>query len=444
MNTILVIDDDKALCRSLELQLRVENYLTKSAYNVADGVDMANSLKPDLILLDLNLPDKSGLEVLPFFVENDHTVVIMTGEQNNMLVIEAMRLGAYDYLRKPLDLDGVLSVLQKVMRFINRKQQPDVPADCTGQNGFRWEMVGKHPKIVEVHKKIGLLSRSRVTVLIHGESGTGKELAAHLLHEASTPGQPFVAVNCSAVVPTLLESEFFGHEKGAFTGADKLKKGKLEHAAEGTVFLDEIGDMPLDLQSKLLRVLQEGEFIRVGGLEPIPFAARIVAATNRDLQIMIQEGAFRKDLFYRLSVSSLILPPLRERISDIPILVNHLMAKISTKMLLPLMNVDHAAMEWLMQYDWPGNIRELENVLTNACAIAKGQTLEVDDLKILTPPKSVTAERATTLAHAEKVQIEQCLDANNWNITRTAQILDISKTTLRKKITDYSINRTAL
>jgi two-component system response regulator AtoC len=443
MNSILIIDDDQALCRSLELQLKDKNYHTKSACNVAEGMLMANSFTPDLILLDLNLPDKSGLDVLPHFVANGHTVVIMTGELKNKLAIEAMRLGAFDYLRKPLDLDNVLSVLKKVMCFIKKKKPPGVNPDYSEQNESRWELIGAHPKIVDVHKHIGLLARNRVTVLIHGESGTGKELAARILHETSSPGKPFVAVNCSAVVPSLLESEFFGHEKGAFTGADRLKTGKLEYADGGTVFLDEIGDMPLDLQSKLLRVLQEEEFVRVGGLEPISFKARIVAASNKDLQLMIQEGKFRKDLFYRLSVSSLTLPPLRERITDIPILVNFLISKISKKLLLPFIGVDDDAMKWLMHYDWPGNIRELENVLTNASAMSKSQILEVDDLKTLTPsrPREKLQEHPATLAQAEKVQIEKSLDTNNWNITKTAQILDISPTTLRKKIADYSLKK---
>ncbi|MDW7771942.1 MAG: sigma-54 dependent transcriptional regulator [Desulfobulbaceae bacterium] len=443
MNTILIVDDDLALCRSLELQLDVRKYQIRSAYNAADAKCLACSFKPDLILLDLNLPDQSGLEILPFLVANDYTVVIMTGEPKNSLVVEAMLLGAYDYLKKPLDLDDVADLLKKTMRFIRRKKQQEADPESSGRYESGWEIIGEHPSIIEVLKQIGLLARNRVTVLIQGESGTGKELAARILHLAGTPGQPFVAVNCSAVVPTLLESEFFGHERGAFTGADRLKIGKIEHAAGGTVFLDEIGDMTLDLQSKFLRVLQEEEFVRVGGLEPIPFAARIVAATNKDLQLMIEQEKFREDLFYRLSVATLNLPSLRERMSDVPILVDHLLAKISRKLGVSPIGVDHEAMEWLMRYDWPGNIRELENVLMSACAMAKGQILAADDLKILTSreAREVGNGHSVTLAQAEKLQIEKSLEANNWNITRTAQILDISQTTLRKKIADYALRR---
>jgi two-component system, NtrC family, response regulator AtoC len=443
MNTILIVDDDRALCRSLELQLGTGEYQIRSAYNAADAEDLACSFMPDLVLLDLNLPDRSGLEILPFLIAHDRTVVIMTGEPKNRLVVDAMLHGAYDYLKKPLDLDEVADLLAKAMHYVRRKKQQQTDQDSSGQNVSGWEMAGEHPRIIEIHKQIGLLARNRVTVLIQGESGTGKELVARILHEAGAPGQPFVAVNCSAVVPTLLESEFFGHEKGSFTGADRLKIGKLEHAADGTVFLDEIGDMPLDLQSKFLRVLQEEEFVRVGGLEPIPFAARIVAATNKDLHHMIRQGRFREDLYYRLSVAILDLPPLRERMTDIPILVKSLLARISRKLRMPPVGVDRDAMKRLMLHDWPGNIRELENVLMNACALAKGQTLGPDDLHIVSPYGAGREQEASpvTLAHAEKLQIKKSLEANNWNITRTAQVLDISPTTLRKKIADYSLRR---
>lgn len=443
MNTILIVDDDHALCRSLELQLGSTKYQTRSAYNAADAKYLSCSFKPDLILLDLNLPDQSGLEILPFLVENDHTVVIMTGEPRNRLVVEAMQLGAYDYLKKPLDLNEMVALLDKAMRFIRKKKRQGAESEPSAWNASEREMIGEHPTLIEVHKQIGLLARNRVTVLIQGESGTGKELAARILHDAGSPGRPFVAVNCSAVVPTLLESEFFGHEKGAFTGADRRKTGKFEFAADGTVFLDEIGDMPQDLQCKLLRVLQEEEFVRVGGLAPIPFAARIVAATNKDLQMMIRQGRFREDLFYRLSVATLQLPSLRERVTDIPILVHYLLVKIGGKLGFRTMGIEREGLERLMGYDWPGNIRELENVLMNACALAKGRTLGPDDLYLLAHPGSGRGSdgHPVTLAHAEKEQIEKSLDANDWNITRTARILAISPTTLRKKIADYALRK---
>jgi two-component system response regulator AtoC len=304
------------------------------------------------------------------------------------------------------------------------------------------EMIGSHPRMMEVHKTIGLLSRSRLTVLIQGESGTGKELAARILHNASASDKPFVAVNCSAVVPTLLESEFFGHERGAFTGADKVKIGKLQYAGEGTVFLDEIGDMPLDLQGKLLRVLQEEEFVRVGGLEHIRLQARIVAATHHDLEKLIREEKFRRDLYYRLAVSSIILPPLRERRSDIAQLVEFLLRKISGKLNRTVATVSESALQHLMHYDWPGNIRELENVLTRAAALSSRKVLQRSDLDTLTMETAGTpadTDMPLTLFGVEKKHIEKVLIMNNWNITRSAQMLDISRTTLRKKIKDYQL-----
>jgi two-component system response regulator AtoC len=307
-------------------------------------------------------------------------------------------------------------------------------------------MVGSHPKMIELLKHIGLLSRSRVTVLIQGESGTGKELVARILHESSAPGMPFVAMNCSAFVPTLLESELFGYEKGAFTGADRTKIGKMEFAGSGTVFLDEIGDMPLDLQSKLLRVLQEEEFVRVGGLETIPLKARVVAATHRDMQRMVEEGRFRQDLFYRLNVSTLTIPPLRERREDIPLLVESLLARISAKLHCDLPSVSEAAMRRMIDYDWPGNVRELENVLTRAVAFSRDNRILAEDIvwqqtTAAVPAAAPPAATPATLAEAEKEHIEKTLARHDWNITHTARELAISPTTLRKKINDFDIRK---
>ena len=443
MSKILIIEDDKDLCRVLELQLQLENYQTNTAFNATDGLRHAETQQPDIVLLDLNLPDESGLKILPALLAAGPSVVIMTGDSSNKLVVEAMRLGAFDYLRKPLDLHNVFLVLKKVQRHRRALAKDTNGDEHSGPGNSRWEIIGAHPRILEIHKNIGLLSRSRVTVLILGESGTGKELVAHVLHEASAPGQPFVAINCSAVVPTLLESEFFGHEKGAFTGADSRKIGKLEHAATGTVFLDEIGDMAPDLQGKLLRVLQEEEFTRVGGLDPIPLKARCIAATHTDLEEKVRAGKFREDLLYRLRVATLNMPPLREIKSDIPIMIDFLMGKISIKLHQPVLNIEQAAMDTLMAYDWPGNVRQLENVLTRAIAIAKGSVLELQDLEAIMPMPQrhqlTPDDDCIRLEDMEKVHITKILTAQEWNITRTARSLNISPTTLRKKINDYGI-----
>jgi two-component system response regulator AtoC len=303
-------------------------------------------------------------------------------------------------------------------------------------------MLGQDPKILELHKRLGLLARSRVPVLIQGESGTGKELAARILHRAATPDGPFVAVNCSAVVPSLVESEFFGHEKGAFTGADQRKLGKVEHAAGGTLFFDEIGEMPLHLQAKFLRVLQELEFVRVGGLRSIPVQARFLAATNRDLTTAVRAGTFREDLYHRLGVVAVTIPPLRERRGDIPVLAQGLLGRIASKLGRTATRLSEDALRLLSSQQWPGNVRELENVITRALALSPSATLSADELRFHLattggePPPSRTP---TTLADAERDHIARTLAAQGWNISRTARTLEISPTTLRKKIQDYSL-----
>lgn len=447
MSVILIIDDDKLLCRSLQIQLEAIGHTTYLAHTMQEGIDTAALVGPELILLDLNLPDQSGLFGLPALLEQGHDlcVVIMTGNPDNKAVIDSMRKGAFDYLRKPLDLDELFAMVEKVETRKQKGQSPQRDQPAAARPSLD-DLVGAHPAMIELLKQIGLLSRSRVTVLIQGESGTGKELVAKILHTSSSPGMPFVAINCSAVVPTLLESELFGYEKGAFTGADKTKIGKMEFAGEGTVFLDEIGDMPLDLQSKLLRVLQEEEFVRVGGLETIPLKARIMAATHRDLQGMVEQRQFRQDLFYRLNVSTLNIPPLRSRREDIPLLVDSLLARISQKLHSDMHAVSEAAMEKMMLYDWPGNVRELENVLTRAVALSRDGRILAEDIvwqQSRTPSAAEPQAGPFTLAEAEKHHIAKALQDNDWNITHTAQKLAISPTTLRKKINDFDIRKPA-
>lgn len=440
---ILIIDDEQALCRSLQVSLGLKGHDVRMVFSAEDGIAEAAEFRPEVVFLDINLPGKSGLEALPGIVELpcDPTVVIMTGESDNFIAVQAMRSGAFDYLRKPLELNAIFAMLVRVEG--HRCREAELPAQITSlADKNHPNMIGTHPDIIDLHKKIGLLSRSKVTVLIQGESGTGKELAARILHDARDPEKPFVDINCSAVVSTLLESEFFGHEKGAFTGADRLKIGKLEYAGEGTVFFDEIGDMPLGLQGKLLRVLQEGEFVRVGGLETLPFRARFVSATHWDLEKLVKEGKFRKDLFYRIAVSTLYLPPLRERCNDIPQLVEALLAKISRQLQCPLPVIKDEAMQRLMDHSWPGNVRELENVLTRSVALATDSVLADGDICIeqsRREPVVPVQAAPVTLAEAEKRHVEMTLNQLHWNITQTAKQLEISPTTLRKKISDYSI-----
>ena len=441
---ILIIDDDQALCRSMQVSLDLQQHEVQTTFSAQAGREALHSFSPEVVFLDINLPDQSGLQTLPALVSTDISpaVIVMTGESDNLIAVQAMREGAFDYLRKPLDMDDIFAMLERVKA--NRcqpekegKARSIVEADFSQVN-----IVGLHPDIIDLHKKIGLLSRSTIPVLIQGESGTGKELAAQILHDARDATQPFVAINCSAVVPSLLESEFFGHERGAFTGADQLKIGKLEYAGQGTLFLDEIGDMPLDLQGKLLRVLQEGQFVRVGGLEPIAFQARFISATHWDLEKLIDGGRFRKDLFYRIAVSSLYLPPLRERLGDIPLLVDILLKRISRQFDCSSPHCTKEAIAKLLSYSWPGNIRELENALTRAMALTTEKQLAAADICFDKGQHTIsTATKApVTLAEAEKLHVQTTLNQLQWNISKTARQLAVSPTTLRKKITDYKLS----
>ena len=447
MSSVLIIDDDRSLCRSLEIQLSDQGYEVAVAVTATEGLAALEHRRPEIVLLDLNLPDMDGLEVLQRMRAEDEElpVVMITGRQDMKATIEAMRSGAFDYLRKPFDLEDILLVIEKVKRYA--APHPDKTVQPVGESPYDgpYEIIGSSRGILELVKQIGLLSRSQVTVMVTGESGTGKELVARALHEATSGQEPFIAINCSAVVPTLLESELFGHEKGAFTGAEARKIGKLEFVGRGTVFLDEIGDMPLELQSKFLRVLQEHEFNRVGGLESIPFEARVVAATHRDPAKMVGSGKFRQDLYYRLAVTQLVVPALRERIEDIPLIARHLIGGIGRMLHQRVEAIEEPALRLLKSYDWPGNVRELENVLTRAAVLAKGRVITVEEIKTaLGGPVQGTLtedEEIVTLKQAEKEHIVRALRSTGWNITRTAALLEVSPTTLRKKIHDYSLRK---
>ncbi len=442
---ILIVDDDRALCRSLEIQLEREGHEVAVANTLEDGLLAAQQGSSDLMLVDLRLPDGSGLDVLRAHhaLRPGHFVVMITGVQDMQATIEAVQLGAFDYIRKPLDIDDVLLTIEKAKQVLSRRAGKAVPLDLESPAGPR-EIVGADPKIVEIVKQVGVLSQNRVPVLIEGESGTGKELVARALHEAATPGRPLIAVNCSAIPAALLESELFGHEKGAFTDAHAAKPGKLELAGDGTVFFDEIADMSLDSQAKLLRVLQEREFERVGGVAPLRMNARVIAATNRHLEELVGEGKFREDLLYRLSVARLFLPSLRERRGDIPLLVKHLLKGIAERIHKHLAGIEEKALQRLETHDWPGNVRELENVLTRAALLARDPIITDENIArtiVPAPARQKEEGPAKTLREAEKEHVLKALLSCGWNITHTAGVLDISPTTLRKKIADYDLKR---
>ena len=444
MSRILIVDDDRALARSLQIHLTGEEHDVRLAHTLADGWDTISSDTPEIVFLDLKLPDGDSRTLLKRVLEShpEMIVVMITGHQDMQATIEAIRAGAFDFIRKPLDLDQVLAAVAKAGERLRSKSQPAAARAMPNVSPPAREIVGRSPVIVDLLKQIAVLSETRVTVVVQGETGTGKELVARALHDAAGPSGPFVAVNCGGIVPTLLESELFGHERGSFTGAAARKIGKLELAGEGTIFFDEVGDLPLDLQAKLLRALQEEEFERVGGTRPIPLRARVMAATHRDLDAMVAEGVFRQDLFFRLAVARLHVPALRERAGDIPLIAEFLLGRIATQLGKPPVRLTEEAVEVLRRHSWPGNVRELRNVLTRAAAVTREDVIAVSDLELAPPPgrsAGAVSGEILPLREVEKRYVAEVLDRLGWNITRSAAALDISPTTLRKKINDYGL-----
>ncbi|HEU4726713.1 MAG TPA: sigma-54 dependent transcriptional regulator, partial [Kofleriaceae bacterium] len=355
---ILIVDDDRSIRRTLEKFLGAEGYEVTTAQDAPGAIASADAA--DLMLLDLGLPGGSGFDVLAALADRTRppTVVVVTARDDMQSTVKAIQLGAYEYLVKPLDIDRLRHVVKQALGSRETRDQLAEFVTRSAEAQLVGDILGKSPAIRDVWKQIGAVSTTRAPVLIAGESGTGKELVARAIHFSSADRErPFVAVNCTALAPGVLESELFGHVKGAFTGAIADRPGRFELAGKGTLFLDEIAEIPLDLQAKLLRVVQERTFERVGDARPLALEARIIAATHRDLPAMVARGAFREDLFYRLRVVEIALPPLRERAGDIPILVEGLLAKINRELHRDVRGVTPAAMDALQRYGWPGNVR---------------------------------------------------------------------------------------
>lgn len=449
MATVLIIDDQSSILQSMEVFFQLRAWKVHTAPNGRKGIALARKTRPDLVVLDIRLPDIDGLKVLEELRAHDPEtqVIMITAHQDMESTIQAIKLGAFDYLHKPLDIDEMDTVLKRLRAFRSAlastpiedlQKEPAVPAG-------RLHLAGKSGAMKEVFKKIALTSESRVTVLVQGESGTGKDMVAKVIHRNSQwCDKPFTVMDCSTLAPTLVESELFGYEKGAFTGAERNRAGRIELTGDGTVFFDEIGELPLHLQSRLLRFLQEGQFVRVGGVTPIQSNARIIAATNRDLKAMVAEGTFREDLFFRLKVVTIYMPPLRDRRSDIPDLARYLLEKIAARAALKPRTLSSEANSLLMNYDWPGNVRELENALTRASLMSKSSVLSGDDIASAldgdhyrtTPERSVRP-----LADAERDYIWFALDSYAWNLGKTCQALQISRPTLRAKIKGFGLEK---
>ncbi len=442
MKSILIIDDDALIRRTLSARLAKQGFDVRTAEDGESGLKAHAEGCPDLVLLDMRLPDIDGLDVLRRIRERGSrsAVVIMTAYDDMKTTVEAIKLGAFEYLVKPLDhvaLDLTVSTafqvkaLEEKVSYLVEEKKKEYTIDA---------IVGRSAPMRAVFKLIGSVANTRANVLIQGESGTGKELVAKAIHYNSpTRDEPFIVINCSAIQDTLLESELFGHVKGAFTDAVCETKGKFEIAGKGTLFLDEIGDVSPNLQSKLLRVIETRDFMKVGGERVLKTEARIIAATNQSLRALIESGRFREDLFYRLQVVEINLPPLRERREDIPGLASYLLEKINRELRKNVSKVPPEVMKILIESPWKGNVRELENALTRAAILAKGDVVLKENLPLEPEEPKRFSPEMVSLEDVEKDYIQHVLSAVKGSKTRASQILKISRPTLDKKIKDFSL-----
>ncbi|ADY73458.1 two component, sigma54 specific, transcriptional regulator, Fis family [Desulfurobacterium thermolithotrophum DSM 11699] len=453
MAKILIADDEKSIRVVLKKYLSSLGHEVIEASDGIKAIEVLNKESIDIAFVDIRMPKKTGLEILKE-VKNV-PIVILTAYGTMDYAIKAMENGAIEYITKPFSFEEIKSILDKVLSLQEREEEEE--SFCVED-----EIIGTSRKMQEVFKLIGRVAKSNATILITGESGTGKELIAKAIHKySSRRDRPFLAVNCAALPPNLLEAELFGYEKGAFTGAISSKKGIFEQANGGTIFLDEIGELELSLQSKLLRVLQEKEIRRIGGTKTIKVDVRIVTATNRNLEEEVKKGNFREDLFFRLNVVNINLPPLRERREDIIPLAVYFIKKFSKEFKLPVKELSESTVEWLLNYDFPGNVRELENMILRAMLLSPIDIIDVKDLK---PTAIISKEPAfeeairnfvveiftveqkeknnlydLVIKSAERILISEVLKYCNYNQVKAAKILGIHRNTLRKKIKELKI-----
>ena len=454
MAKILVIDDDSSIAESLDLYLTEEGYTVYTAATGTDGLNAFVKHAPDVVILDIRLPDIDGFTVLEDLRDEDENVkVIMITAYHDMdSTIKAMKGGAFDYIHKPINVEELDMAIRKALKTLEMEKKISGLLNEPSRSFKVGDIIGNTKEMKEIFKTIGVVSQSRTTVLIQGESGTGKELIAKVIHNNTSPEEPYIAVNCSAIVETLLESELFGHEKGSFTGAITRKLGKFELARYGTVFLDEISEMSVNLQAKLLRVLQEMDFERVGGKDSIKVNARIVTATNKDIKSMVKEGKFRDDLYYRLNIVAIRLPPLRERREDIPALVDYLLTKINRELHKRVIGISDEMMDLFMTYRWPGNVRELENLLTRAVVVTKSQVLTRNDFPDLSEEVvaaddgkgkdavEINAGGLLTLEAVEEQYIRKVIKENSHRTKgELCEILGISRPTFERKLEKYGL-----
>ncbi len=440
-NSLLIVDDELVVRDSLSKWFKQDGYRVDSAEDAAHALRKMNDGPWDVVLLDIKMPGMSGLELQKRLHEIDQaaTVIMITAFASVDSAVQALKEGAFDYVTKPVDPDHLShlvanAIKQKKLTDENEQLRQHITALAQGD-----EIVGNSPQMKKVVELAQTVAQTDTTVMIRGESGSGKELIARVIHANSTRKFfPIIAVNCGAVPETLLESELFGHEKGAFTGAQYRRKGKFEMADGGTIFLDEIGTISQKMQVQLLRVIESKQFTRVGGNEVTHSDFRIICATNRDLEAAVKDGSFREDLYYRLNVFTVFIPPIRERRSDIPLLVQHFLKKYSGVMSKAVTEVTPDALDLLVRYDWPGNVRELENIIERAMVLAKPPAIRPDDLPFqLASKQHIPAD--DSIASVEKAHIEAILLRSGWNITRSAETLSIDRVTLYNKIAKYGL-----
>lgn len=447
---ILVVDDELIVRESLSDWLLESGYEVEAVEDGFKAIGEVKKKKWDLLLVDLKMLGMDGIDVMREVkrISKELPVVIITGYPTVDSAVQAMKEGAYDYIIKPFNPEEIDLVIRNIIAHQNLvKENIYLRQELKRRYQFK-DIIGKSRKMQEVLVLVKTVAKSSSTVLIQGESGTGKELIARAIHSTSPRSKrPFIAVSCAALPETLLESELFGHEKGAFTNAISLRKGKFELADKGTLFLDEVGDMSQETQADLLRVLEEREFTRIGGSELIKVDVRVISATNKELKKLVSEKKFREDLYYRLNVVDIQVPPLRERREDIPLLAEHFLTKYSIENKKGIEFIDEDALRLLMRYNWPGNIRELENVIERAVVVAKKDFIGPDEL----PPsvkgkpkealKSSVADHNLSLQEIEKRHISQVLEATNWNIKEAANTLRIDRATLYNKIKKYKLTK---
>jgi len=476
MQTLLIVDDDKSIRYSLKRMLE-GSYAILTAQNGEEALQRVKENVPDLIIMDIKMPGRSGIEVLREIKEIDpkSLVILMTAYGTTDTAIEAMKYGAFDYIIKPFPIPQMKELVEKAisLRKLMKQEVTYAQMEYAKEEGAAEDrIVGSSPKMQEIYKLVGQVSQSDITVLLRGESGTGKELLARAIyHHSLRVNQPFLPINCAAIPDTLLESELFGHEKGSFTGAVSRRIGKLEQCQGGTIFLDEIGDMSLPTQAKLLRVLQERNFERLGGMETVKVDVRFIVATNKDLEAAISSGQFREDLYYRLNVVSIVVPPLRERKEDIPDLVSYFLKRFNRELKKRVGGISSGAMKKILAYGWPGNVRQLENVLKRALVLCQGEWILEDQLllekgwekvgpeeplgekplenllDILFEELSKTSESSQDqdmLSIMEKGLILRALQRTGGNQVQAAQLLGMNRSTLRGKMDKYHIKKDVL